>query len=608
MKIRQKSTSSVLAVLAAAFILGCTGGTPGAIPSNPAFRDPSQSTETRVKDLLKRMTLEEKVGQVTQVARDYLYNPDDIASCALGSVLSGGGSSPRKNDPQGWLDMVNGFQRIALSTRLGIPMVYGADGVHGHNNLAGATIFPQHVGLGASGDEDLVERIGRATAIEMAATGVRWNFSPCVAVSRDERWGRAYESFSEDPALAARLGAAEIRGLQGKDAADPLSVVATAKHYLGDGGTSGGVDRGDVALGDAEFRSLHLLPYKSAVEAGTLSVMASFNSYQGLKMHGNGPWLTGVLRGELGFTGLLVSDWAGHKELPGTLRDQVRGSINAGVDMVMVPDDFRAFQSALIDLVKKGEVKEKRLDEAVSRVLAMKFRMGLFERPLAGNENIGLIGSPEHRALAREAAAKSAVLLKNEGLLPLAKKGRIAVVGAKSDVTGYQCGGWTMTWQGVEVDVPGAVSLLEAMEAAAPEADIVYSRDGTRISDCDAAIVVVGEKPYAEMKGDDQDLELEDEDKAMIARVAKAGVPMAVVLYSGRPMIVNEALGAADAFIAAWLPGSEAGGVADVIFGDRKPSGKLSFSWPASVKDLPLNAGDGKKALFPFGYGLEYRK
>jgi beta-glucosidase len=606
-----RGAMAALAFAACAAIASCRGSPSARTdlppPSDAPYKNAALPVQKRVEDLLSRMSLEEKAGQMAQVARDYVISPSDIGKYGFGSMLSGGGSAPPSNAPSEWLKMVNGYQGEALKSRLAIPLLYGVDAVHGHNNVAGATIFPQHAGLGATGDPALVEAIGRVTADEVAATGIHWNFSPCIAVSRDERWGRAYESYSEDPALVAKLGAAEIRGLQGAGPGAVGAVLATAKHYFGDGGTEGGRDRGDVLLKEADFRAIHLTPYIDAVAAGAETVMVSFSSYQGAKMHGNGDLVTRVLRGELGFKGLTVSDWAAQKELPGGPSDQIRETVNAGVDMVMIPDSYQAFVPALAALAKSGAVKKARIDEAVGRILSLKFKLGLFEKPYGDGAGLDRVGSVQHRALAREAVRKSMVLLKNEGVLPLARNaGRIAVVGQKAANAGYQCGGWTLTWQGVAGKVPGATTILKGIIDGVSGAEVVYSPDGTDIAGCQAAVVVVGEAPYAEMKGDRADLSLDAGDKALIRAVKASGVPMTIVLLSGRPMIVTAELALADAFVAAWLPGSEGEGVADVLLGAYAPTGKLPFTWPASIADVPINAGDGKKPLFPLGYGLSY--
>ncbi|AEJ62054.1 glycoside hydrolase family 3 domain protein [Spirochaeta thermophila DSM 6578] len=588
-------------------------------PSRGRFRDSSLSPEERARDLLSYMTIEEKIGQMAMVDRGYLKSPHDIAEYGLGAILSGGGSAPRRNTPESWKEMVDGFQREALGTRLGIPILYGIDAVHGHNNVHGAVIFPHNIGLGATGDPELVERIGRAVAEEVVATGIHWTFAPCVTVPQDERWGRTYEGFGEDPELVARLGAALIRGFQGVPApeslARPDTILATAKHFVADGGTTGGKDRGDARLTEEELRKVHLRPYVEAVKAGVGSVMVSFSSINGVKMHANRDLIQGVLRGELGFDGLIVSDWAAHTELPGSLEEKLATVINAGVDMIMIPDDYRGFVAAVKSLVEEGVVSRKRIDEAVYRILLTKFRLGLFERPIQEDVDFSMVGSEPHRALAREAVRKSVVLLKNDGgVLPLKKEGtRILVLGDKADDLGVQCGGWTITWQGKRGRVTEGTTILEAIRKAVSDPSLVtHVRRASQLAQvkADVIIVVVGETPYAEMYGDRQDLSLTREDAELIIHASQTGLPVVVVLVSGRPRIITDLLDSMDALLAVWLPGTEGDGIADVLFGDYAPTGKLPFVWPRSMEVLPLTIEESghhpEKALFPYGYGLSY--
>lgn len=580
------------------------------IPADAPYKNAALPVQERVANLLSYMTLEEKVGQMAQVARDYLEAVEDITDFSLGSILSGGGSGPAKNTPEEWVKMYNQYQQAALQTRLGIPIIYGIDAVHGHNNVRGATIFPHNIGLGATRDPDLVERIARITAIEVAATGIDWTFAPCIAVARDERWGRTYESFSEDPELVAQLGAAAVRGYQGASYADPTAILATAKHYAGDGGTTGGKDQGNVELPEADFRAIHLRPYPDTLAAGVGSVMPSFSSWNGQKMHGNKYLLTDVLRQEMGFQGLVVSDWAAVKQLSGNPKDQIQAAINAGIDMVMIPDDYISFVNNLAELVKDGSVPQTRIDEAVRRILTTKFAMGLFEKPFADMALIPKVGSAEHRAVAREAVRKSVVLLKNESnILPLSKTLKhIHIAGKISKDLGSQCGGWTITWQGQTGSITEGTNLFEAIkQTVSPETKITYSRDGTGGAGADVMIAVLGESPYAEFEGDSSTLALSPADTNLIANAKQAGVPIVAVLISGRPLIITNELAQTDAFLAAWLPGTEGQGVADVLFGDYTPTGKLSFTWPKRVDQLPINIGDGQTdPLFPYGFGLSY--
>lgn len=577
------------------------------------YKDVNASIEDRVEDLLSLMTLEEKIGQMTQVERMYITN-GDIAEYVIGSVLSGGGSTPYNNTPEGWADMYDSFQKDALSTRLGIPIIYGVDAVHGHNNLFGATIFPHNIGLGATRDPELVKLIAQITAIETAATGVDWTFGPCITVPQDERWGRTYEGFSEDPELVAELGKAAIEGYQGDDLSDDDTILACAKHFVGDGGTVGGVDRGNTICSEEYLREAYLYPYLSALEVPVGSIMVSFSSWNGVKMHSNLYLINDVLKEELGFEGFVVSDWAGINDIDGVSgisEMDIQEGINAGIDMVMVPDDYLGFINMLTELVNEGKVSEARIDDAVRRILTVKFELGLFEKPYADRSYIDTVGSEEHREIAREAVRESLVLLKNEGsLLPLSKDlDSIVVAGGRADDIGSQCGGWTITWQGAVGEITEGTSILEAIKNTVSNDTIVtYSADGSEVpSDADVAIVVVGETPYAEFTGDDKDLLLSTQDIATINNLRSADIPVAVILISGRPMIITSEIDKWDALVAAWLPGTEGQGVADVIFGDYAPTGKLSYTWPRSIEQLPINDTDGSKgSLFPFGFGLTY--
>ncbi|MFH1468952.1 MAG: glycoside hydrolase family 3 protein [Pseudomonadota bacterium] len=564
---------------------------------------------SRIEALLAEMTLEEKAGQIAQIDQQYLADHGDIATSALGSLLSGGGSAPGGDTsatPAQWREMVQGYAAEARESRLGIPLVYGIDAVHGHNNVHGATLFPHHIGLGATRDADLVERIGRATAEELAATGIHWTFAPCIAVARDERWGRTYESFSEDPAVAAELGAAEIRGLQG-DGTFPAGVLATAKHFAGDGGTVGGDDQGDTVLDAATFAALHLAPYVDAVGAGVGTVMASYSSWNGVPMHANGDLMRGWLEGEQGFEGFIVSDWGGVAQLSGDREEAVATALNAGIDMVMVPMDYEGFIQDVRHVVQDGRVPEARLDDAVSRILRVKERLGLFDSPDPVLPDLSVVGSAAHRALAREAVARSLVVLQNDGTLPLSRDlTRIHVAGGNADDLGRQCGGWSITWQGGSGDITEGTTLLEAIEAAAA-GSVTSDLDASGAAGADVAVVVIGEEPYAEYQGDDQDLALAEEDVAAVQAAAATGVPVVVVLVTGRPRVLAPIQEAAAALVVAWLPGTEGDGVADVLFGDVAPSGTLPMSWPASLAQVPVNVGDDPyEPQFPFGFGLTW--
>lgn len=581
--------------------------------------------DTKAKALLDRMTLEEKVGQMTQADLGSLEE-SDVHTYFLGSVLSGGDSDPPGNRLGDWRATYERLQARALRTRLRIPILYGVDAVHGHNNVVGATIFPHNIGLGATRDAALVEQIGRATAREMLATGVQWAFSPAVTVPRDERWGRSYEGFSEEPALVSELGAAAVRGLQGEKLGGPESVLACAKHYVGDGGTAWEtgmpqgnppvtypLDRGDTRLSEAELRRIHLPGYPAAIRAGVGSIMVSYSSWNGQKCSGSRRLLTEILKDELGFEGFLISDWDAIDELPGSYADKVRAAVDAGLDMFMVPQKYREFFTTLKGLVQGGQLSQARIDDAVTRILRVKLAMGLLEpswQPLAARPLEADFGSRAHRELARRAVRQSVVLLKNErGVLPLPRKGkRIHVAGKSADDLGNQCGGWTITWQGRSGPTTSGTTILGAIVQTVPTSTHVsFSRDGSGAAGADVGVVVVGETPYAEFLGDRRDLTLAEEDMRAIANVKAAGIPVVVVLVSGRPLIVNEALQQADGFLVAWLPGSEGQGVADVLFGDHNPTGKLPFSWPRSMDQIPINRGDERgDPLFPYGFGRSY--
>jgi beta-glucosidase len=585
--------------------------------SKPSFR----TYDSQVQKVLEKMTLEEKIGQMIQAEITGLKEFSDISTYYLGSVLSGGNGDPEEgNSLKAWTDLYDRVQKQAMQTRLKIPVLYGVDAVHGHNNVLGAVIFPHNIGLGCTGNPELVEEVARITAREVRATGIQWTFAPCVAVPRDERWGRTYEGFSENPELVSLLGAAAVRGFQGSDLRDPLSVLACAKHFVGDGGTQAGTglngrwDQGDTRLDEATFRRIHLLPYKAAIEAGVGSIMASYSSWNGVKCTANKYLLTTVLKNELGFEGFVISDYNAIAQIDPDFKTAVGIAVNAGIDMAMEPTEYRRFYEALKALVSEGVVPIERVNDAVSRILRVKFAMGLMDpnRPQTADRSLHrLVGSKEHRQVARQAVRESLVLLKNERqTLPLSKTmGRIHLAGKSADDIGNQCGGWTIDWQGGSGPITtGGTTLLGAIRnAVSKETQVTYTADGSGVAGADVAVVVVGETPYAEMMGDAEDLTLSEQDLAVIKKVKQAGVPTVVVLFSGRPLIINDGLELADAFIAAWLPGTEGQGIADVLFGDYKPIGKLSFSWPRSMDQIPINYGDKEyNPLFPFGFGLSF--
>jgi beta-glucosidase len=580
------------------------------------------SFDPQVRELVARMTLDEKIGQMTQPDQMYLKDPADIETYFIGSVLSGGDSDPAQgNSLQAWTDLYDRLQRHALKTRLAIPLLYGVDALHGHNNVLGAVIFPHNIGLGATRDPALVERIGRITAEEVRSTGIQWSFAPCVTVPQDVRWGRTYEGYSEDPAVVRVLGAAAVRGLQGSRLDDPLSVLACAKHFVGDGGTTWGtgqkgfgLDQGDTRVDEQTLRGIHLPGYITAIQAGVGSIMPSYSSWNGVKCSGNRYLLTKVLKEELGFQGFLISDYNAIDQITKNYKAAIEASINAGMDMAMVPSKYRLFIAGLKALVNEGKVPMSRIDDAVTRILRVKFAMGLMDKsrsPLADRALQTNFGSPEHRAVARQAVRESIVLLKNRNkILPMAKGlARIHVAGKSADDIGNQCGGWTIFWQGRGGDVTtGGATILAAIRAAvAPETKVTFTPDGTGASGAKVGIAVIGETPYAEGRGDRADLNLAPEDVTAVKNLKQAGIPVIVVLISGRPMILGDVLDQADAILAAWLPGTEGAGVSDVLFGDYRPTGKLSFSWPRTMAQVPVHIGQPNyDPLFRFGYGLTW--
>lgn len=580
------------------------------------------ANDAKVRALLSRMTLEEKVGQMVQANSASLKDLTDVENLFLGSILSGGSSDPKTgNGLVDWTDHYDSFQSRTQKTRLRIPLLYGIDAVHGHSNVLGATIFPHNIGLGCSRNPKLVENVARITAIETRATGINWTFAPCVTVPRDERWGRSYEGFGETPDLARTLGEAAVRGYQGNDLNDPTRLLACAKHWIGDGATKYGtgrklkpdlqiLDRGDVTLSESELRQLHMAGYVSAIKAGVGTIMPSYNSWNGVKCSGSKRLLTEILKNELKFEGFLISDYDAIDEMPGDYKSQIETSTNAGMDMFMVSTKYRELYGLLLELVRENRVPVSRIDDAVTRILRVKFAMGLMDgrSNLADRKLHASFGSAAHRQVARECVRETLVLLKNEKrVLPASKKlNRIHVAGKSADDIGNQCGGWTISWQGKSgAQTTGGTTILEAIkQSVSPQTMVTYSKDGTN-AEGDLGIVVIGETPYAEWMGDRQNLELAEEDVAVVEKMKQAGMPIVVVLISGRPMIIDKVIDRADAFVAAWLPGTEGRGVTDVLFGDYRFVGKLSFSWPRSMDQIPINAGDRNyDPLFKYGYGL----
>ena len=642
---RRLSLLLCIALLALATSAGLATSTAGADETLP-YEDPSLPVAQRVEDLLERMTLAEKVGQMTQTERGQVFADETpIKTYALGSILSGGGSTPPENTPEAWADMVDRFQRAALATRLRIPLLYGIDSVHGDGNLLGATVFPHNIGLGATRDPALVRRIAHVTAEETRATGPQWTFSPCICAARDDRWGRTYESFSENPSLVERMETA-IDGYQGGRGQldDPDRVLATAKHYAGDGDTEYGTATGDYKIDQGiaitsreDFWRNSLRQYVPAVREHRVgTVMPSFSSVDWtedgvgnpIKMHANRDLIEGVLKTKLGFGGFVISDWEGIHQIPGDWATQVRTGVNAGIDMMMEPNTYREFIETLTAEVQAGRVPMARIDDAVRRILTKKFELGLFERPFTDRRNIDEVGSEAHHALARRAAAESQVLLKNEHrTLPFDRERDVYVAGSNADNIGNQAGGWTLTWQGGSTNVIPGTTILDGIRSAS-HGDVTFSEDASApIPRKAMGIVVVGETPYAEGFGDVggprwafdpgdngvprpvKDMQLSAADRQAVDRVCAAAKRCAVVIVSGRPLIVDPAqLRRIDALVAAWLPGSEGTGVADPLFGRRPYTGKLPVTWPRSLAQEPINVGDRNyDPLYPYGHGLRTR-
>lgn len=608
-----------------------------------------EEIENAVTDLLAQMSLAQKVGQMVQPEIQSI-DPDQVKEFHIGSVLNGGGSWPGANKDStvaDWVTLADAYYDASMETDpddasafLAIPIIWGSDAVHGHSNVIGATLFPHNIGLGAARDPDLIQRIAEITAAEVSVTGLDWTFAPTVAVVRDDRWGRTYEGFSEDPEIVRDYAGKIVRGVQGDPQGDNLfgegHIISTAKHFLGDGGTTNGKDQGNTEVSEQELLDIHAQGYVSAIPAGTQSVMVSFSSWNGDKMHGSKYLITDVLKGTMNFDGFVISDWNGHGQVPGCSDNDCPAAINAGIDMIMVPYDWEAFISNTIAAVEAGDIPMERIDDAVRRILRVKMRFGLLgpkadaankgkpsTRPLAGNTDI--LGSDEHRAVAREAVRKSLVLLKNDGdVLPLADTANVLVAGKTADHIGNQSGGWTITWQGTgneNADFPGATSIFAGLEAAlsASGGSATLRTVGAAPAPAgtyDAIIAVIGETPYAEGQGDISPLEtlehakLNPEDLELLEalRTENPDVPIITVFVSGRPLWVNKELNLSDAFVAAWLPGSEGGGVADVLTGEYDFHGKLSYSWPVSDCQTQINRGGPNvdDALFAYGYGLTY--
>lgn len=598
-------------------------------PEYLKYKDPKQPLNVRIRDLMGRMSLEEKIGQMVQIDRT-VASKEVMNKYLIGSVLSGGGSVPAKEaSPKVWIDMVNEFQEGSLSTRLGIPMIYGIDAVHGHNNVYNATIFPHNVGLGATRDPNLVKRIGAATALEVRATGISYVFAPCIAVCRDPRWGRCYESYSEDPNIV-RAMTEIISGLQGEIPANSRKgvpyvagrekVAACAKHYVGDGGTTKGINENNTVANRHELLSIHMPGYYNSIIKGVSTIMISFSSWNGKKMHENQDLITGFLKNTLRFRGFVISDWQGIDRITSpphaNYTYSIIAGITAGIDMIMVPYNYTEFIDGLTYLVKSNVIPISRIDDAVKRILRVKFIMGLFENPLADSIFVNELGKKEHRELAREAVRKSLVLLKNgesadKPMIPLPKKApKILVAGSHADNLGFQCGGWTIEWQGLGGNnlTSGTTILSAIKDTVDPKTKVVFKENPSaqfvKSNQFSYAIVVVGEPPYAETFGDSLNLTISEPGPSTITNVCGA-VKCVVIVISGRPVVLQPYVAVIDAVVAAWLPGTEGKGVTDVLFGDYGFSGKLSRTWFKTVDQLPMNVGDRHyDPLFPFGFGL----
>ncbi|CAN6993422.1 unnamed protein product [Brassica oleracea var. botrytis] len=610
-------------------LLYCVSASAAATGGYLKYKDPKQPLGARIRDLMNRMTLQEKIGQMVQIERT-VATPQVMKKYFIGNVLSGGGSVPSpKATPETWVNMVNEIQKASLSTRLGIPMIYGIDAVHGHNNVYGATIFPHNVGLGPYLDPNLLKRIGAATALEVRATGIPYAFAPCIAVCRDPRWGRCYESYSEDYRIVQQMTEI-IPGLQGdlptKRRGVPFvggksKVAACAKHFVGDGGTVRGIDENNTVTDKNGLFGIHMPGYYNAVNKGVATVMVSYSALNGLRMHANKELVTGFLKNKLKFRGFVISDWQGIDRITNpphlNYSSSLYAGISAGIDMIMVPYNYTECIDEINSQIKKKLIPMSRIDDAVKRILRVKFTMGLFEEPLADLSFANQLGSKEHRELAREAVRKSLVLLKNgkkkgdKPVLPLPKKtGKILVAGTHADNLGNQCGGWTITWQGLNGnDLTVGTTILTAVKnTVAPTTQVVYNANPdanfVKSGKFDYAIVVVGEPPYAEMFGDSTNLTISEPGPSTIGNVC-GSVKCVAVVVSGRPVVMQPYVSKIDALVAAWLPGTEGQGVADALFGDYGFTGKLARTWFKSVKQLPMNVGDKYyDPLYPFGYGL----
>lgn len=593
-------------------------------PENALYTQPNAPIEERVADLLSHMSLDEKIGQMALVDKNSLKNIDDTRKYRIGAVLSGAGAKPADNTPRGWVNMVASYKTAASNSRLKIPILYGIDAGHGHSNIPGATVFPHFIGLGASGDVDLVKRVAAATAMELDATGVNWSYSPNLDAPKDIRWGRVYEAFSDDPKLIASLGQAYVTGLQESPVSDDSKtfVLATAKHYLGTGSMLWGesdnkdfeIDQGKTAADEQALTDEYLPPFAAASDANTSSIMVGLHKWGDGTIITNQYLLTDKLKNEVGFKGFLVSDWYGVYERAGNKYNATVKAINAGLDMAMLPYDYKSFIRDVHRAVDRGDISKERIDDAVTRILRQKFQAGLFEESIKTTPTPAKIGAAEHRTVAREAVAKSSVLLKNkDNLLPLAKSSNsILIAGSGADNIGRQSGAWTVEWQGIDGNwLPGGTSVLRGIKSKVERSTTVrYDRDADFVAGTKAAIgiAVVSEKPYAEGWGDNANPTISKEDREVIKKLRALSDKVVVVIISGRPLLLNNDQENWDALVASWLPGSEGAGIADVLFGDKPFTAKLPLPWPASLSQIPV-ASDGSTAdstplLYPRGHGL----
>ena len=634
-RIPQATAWLVPALLALGSPASAFDGPPDAALAHPALWPEAHSpasitdakTEAFITALMAKMTLEEKVGQTIQ-ADIASITPDDLRKYPLGSLLAGGNSSPGGDEwapPAIWVEMIEAFRR-ATAERTPIPLIFGIDAVHGHNNIVGATIFPHNIALGAARDPDLIRRIGEATAEEVAVTGADWTFGPTVTVPRDVRWGRTYEGYGSEPEIVESYAGPMTVGLQGAlQPSEPIApgrIAGSAKHFLADGGTLGGKDQGDATIPEADLIRLHAQGYPPAIDAGILTALVSFSSWNGVKFAANKSILTDVLKGRMGFEGFVVDDWNAVSEIPGCTATSCPQAMNAGLDMFMAPDSWKGLYENTLAQARSGEIPMARLDDAVRRILRVKVKAGLFRqtRPLEGR--FDRLGAPDHRALARQAVRESLVLLKNNGgVLPIKASAHVLVAGDGADDIGKQCGGWTITWQGTgnsNKDFPHGQSIFsaiaDAVRAGGGQAEL--ARDGRYKQKPDVAIIVFGEDPYAEFQGDVSTVAYrpgDTRDLDLLKSLKAQGIPVVAVFLSGRPLFVNPEINASDAFVAAWLPGTEGGGIADVLVRKLDGSvnfdfrGRLSFPWPKRADQAPLNVGEpGYDPQFPYGYGLSY--